>query len=485
MRRSRRSLFVRSRILVVILAATAIGLSAAGVASYLVQREQVLSRVDSQLIHTVPELKSIAEGKTSVTPPASVDGVLREAMQQIIPTTNEGVLGFIDGAPALVPAVPMPFRIEKDSALVKRILAEANPTNVVRGTAKSRLGTLRYIIVPIRVAGDSHTGLYVAAYDLDAELGAVANSFQTYVLVALGALVLVGGVFWFVAGKLLRPLRLLREAAAAKTGADLSERIPVSGSDDLSELTRTINGMFDRLEDSFTSQRRLIDDIGHELKTPITIIRGHLELLDTTNARELNETRALVIDELDRMNTLVAEIALLAESRSPQFIDAALVDVEELTDAVAAKAGALDPSRVWHIDAPEPAKALMDSRRITQAWLQLASNAAKYSTAGQPITITGAIVANRTGPWLQFSVADAGPGIPKEAQERVFERFVRLESGRGTEGSGLGLSIVSAIAEAHHGIVLLSSAPGAGSTFTIRIPLRGAVPSASDDGENS
>lgn len=473
--RPRRTLSVRSRILAAILAATAIGLAAAGVASYLVQRERVLSAVDDQLMHTVPELRAIAAGKTSANAPTTVEGVLRVSMQQIIPDANEGVLGFIDGAPALVPAVSMPFHMEKDPAFVKRIVAEADATHVVRGTAKSALGTLRYVIVPIRVADDPHTALYVAAYDLDAGLGAVAQSFQTYILVALAALVLVGAVFWFVAGRLLAPIRLLREAAAAKTGADLSERIAVNGHDDISELTRTINGMFDRLESAFIGQRRLIDDVGHELKTPLTIIRGHLELLDTRNVDDLNATRALAIDELDRMNALVAEISLLAESRAPHFIDLATVDIGELTEAVAAKAVALDPERDWRAVAPTGTQASVDAHRITQAWLQLAGNAAKYSTAGEPITIGGAVVPSRTGAWLHLSVTDAGPGIPEEAQERIFERFGRLESSRGSEGSGLGLSIVSAIAEAHDGTVLLSSAPGEGSIFTIRIPLRGTV----------
>jgi len=477
----RRILSVRSRIVLSILAVAALGLAASGVASYVVQREGVLAAVDAQLLHTVPELKTIASGKTSDAPPSSVDAVLRVAMQQIIPVANESVLGFVDKKPALVPAVNLPFRIDTDSALVARIVAEAHPSLVVIGTAKSTLGTLRYLIIPVTVAGDPSTGLYVAAYDLDAELGSVADSFRTYARVALAALALVGLVAWFVAGRLLRPIRLLRDAAAgSSTAADLTERVPVTGRDDVSELATAINAMFDRLQDSAKSQVRLLNDIGHELKTPITIIRGHLELLDADNVSDVEVTRELAIDELDRMSTLVSEISLLAASRAPHFVEPTEVDIDSLTAAVGVKASALDPTRTWRVESAS-GLALIDTGHITQAWLQLADNAAKYSTPGEPIAIASVVSETEAGTWLDLSVRDSGPGIPPDAREQVFERFTRLESSEGTEGSGLGLSIVSAIAEAHGGTAVLSGAPGVGSTFTIRIPfIAGAHPSHED-----
>ena len=454
-----------------ILGVTAFGLAASGVASYLVQREGVFAAVDAQLLNTVPNLKTIASGKTSTAPVTSVDAVLRVALQQVIPAANKSVLGFVDGKPALVPAVNLPFRIEKDTALVARIVREANPTHVVIGTAKSTLGTLRYVIIPVKVAGDPSTGLYVAAYDLDTELGLVAESFQTYIRVALIALALVGLVASLAAGRLLRPIRLLRDAAASSSNAaDLTARVPVTGSDDVSELAAAINSMFDRLQASAMSQRRLLSDVGHELKTPITIIRGHLELLDAGNVVEVEATRALAIDELDRMSTLVSDISLLAASRAPHFVELAEVDLESFTAAVGAKASALDPGRAWRLETAS-GLALIDAGHITQAWLQLADNAVKYSTPGAPIVIAAEVSETGADTWLNLSVRDSGPGIPPDAQERIFERFSRLESSRGTEGTGLGLSIVSAIAQAHGGSVLLSSAPGQESTFTIRIPL--------------
>ena len=480
-----RSLSVRSRIVVSILAVTALGLGASGVASYLVQRERVMTAVDAELLHTVPDLKAIAAGTTSTTPPATVDAMLRVAMQQVIPDAHESVLGFLDGKPSLVPSVNLPFRIDHDKAFVARIVAETNPTQVVMGTAKTPVGTLRYLIIPVSVAGDPGRGQYVAAYNLDEELGSVAATFDIYLRVALVSLIIVGLVAWLVAGRLLRPIRLLRDAAAgSSSAADLTERIPVTGRDDVSELAVAINGMFDRLQDSSQSQQRLLDDIGHELKTPITIIRGHLELLDAANEDDVESTRALAIDELDRMSTLVSEISLLAASRAPNFVEPAEVDIDALAASVGAKASALDGARTWLVGS-EAGLAMVDASRITQAWLQLADNAAKYATPGTPIVIGAAVSNTGTGPWLALSVGDSGPGIPREAQESIFERFGRLESSRGVQGSGLGLSIVSAITEAHGGKVLLASAPGEGSTFTIWIPLVAALEPAAGTGTDA
>lgn len=472
LRRPRRSLSVRTRILLSILAATALGLAAAGVASYVVQGERVRAAVDERLLHSVSELKAIAEGQSSDTAPATVDELLKRAIQQLVPSTNESVVGFINDEPALVPSTNLPFRIEQDRALVERIVEEAHQTNVVMGTAKSDPGTLRYVIVPVRVEGDSDTGLYIAAYDLEAELAAVASSFHTYIAVAILAFVLVGAVAWIVAGRLLRPIRLLREAAASSsTAADLTDRVPSSGRDDVSELAEAINSMFDRLQESSQSQRRLLDDIGHELKTPVTIIRGHLELLDPRNAADVEATRHLTIDELDRMSTLVSDISLLAETNNPLFIEPVEVDLASFTAAIGSKASALDPGRTWNVVSAE-GLAVFDPRRLTQAWLQLAENAVKYSTPNQPITLTSEIIQARTHSWLELSVRDSGPGIPEEARERIFERFQRLEATRTASGAGLGLTIVTAMAEAHEGTVSLEHADDGGANFIIRVPFR-------------
>jgi signal transduction histidine kinase len=358
----------------------------------------------------------------------------------------------------------MDIHLEDAPELVARVALEAEDGQVLLGTSVSRLGHLRYISVPISVAGDPDRGTFVAAVDIAAELEDLDAAFRTYSLVAalaIGAMALVG---WFVAGRLLRPLRHVREAASRITATDTSERIPVSGRDDISDLTRTLNDMLERLDDSTRAQKRLLDDVRHELQTPITIVRGHLELLDPADLEEMETVRELAIDELDRMAGLVEAIGSLAETGTG-LLQAELVDVDDLTGDVYAKASVI-PGHTWTLAESAQATAQLDATRITQAWLQLVDNAAKYSPAGTEVRIGS----SRRDGAVELWVEDRGAGIPAGAEDRIFERFGRVDEGRGVSGSGLGLPIVKAIAEAHHGRVSLSSS-SAGSRFAIVVPL--------------
>jgi two-component system OmpR family sensor kinase len=461
---------VRVRILAAMLMVAAAGMTIAGGTAFLVQRERVLSQVDQRLEDTASRLRSIAAEKKY----PSVRLLLTAAIQQITPDTNEGILGIIDGKSAVIPGSQVGVSLEKDTALIARVNSETKPGGVVLGTDVGSRGALRYLAVPVSAAGDRATGVYVAAYSIDAELLPIAQGFRTFLLVAAAALVAVGLVGWFVAGRLLRPLRVLRDTARRITGSDLVERIPVAGSDDVSELTVTVNEMLDRLQTSLEGQRQLLDDVGHELKTPITIVRGQLELLDVDDATQVGEIRTLAIDELDRMNMLVADISLLASVQRLSGVTLEPTDVRGLTEMVYRKLTAI-PGRDWRLMETADAVADLDPARITQAWFQLAANANRHGTPGLPIEIGSRVVEYLGEEFLELWVTDFGPGIAPEAHERIFERFRREEQGRGESGAGLGLAIVTTIIHAHHGVVSLESAPAIGSTFTLELPLGPAL----------
>ncbi len=467
---------VRSRILAVILIVTSLGMAVSGFAAYIVQRDRVLSTIDDELLATVEAARGIVTGESaaqsgeSATVPDStpttyltVEEALSAVMSRLVPGRHESSVALVDGAARFIPGTEIAFHLEDDPAFIERVWTEASTGAVTLGTAITTVGTLRYVAVPVEIAGSDQAGAYVTAVDAQRAVDEVAGAFLTYAGLALLSLGAIGVAGWFVAGRLLAPLRTLSETASRITAEDLSERIPVNGNDDVSALTETVNDMLDRIDAALTSQRQLLDDVRHELKTPITIVRGHLELLDETKPADVRAARDIAIDELDRMAGLVDDIDALARAEHLASL-AEPTDVADFTALVFSKMQAI-PERRWQLENSAEVVAPLSPARITQAWLQLADNAAKYSPVGSLVRVGSTAYAGS----VEFWVADEGPGIPPGAERRIFERFGRADTGRGIGGSGLGLPIVAAIARAHGGYVSLDTSPS-GSRFGIVIP---------------
>jgi signal transduction histidine kinase len=296
------------------------------------------------------------------------------------------------------------------------------------------------------------------------------------VAVAAAAVVLIVALMlaWAMARRVLEPVRALAATTRSITETDLTQRIAIHGADEVSQLAGNFNEMLDRLENAFRAQQQFVDDAGHELRTPITIVRGHLELLEDDPQRR-RDTIDLVTDELDRMSRIVNDLLVLARSRQPAFLELDLVEVAEVTEQVHAKATALG-ERGWEVEHVAHGHILADRQRLTQAIMQLAQNAVDQTSSRDRIWIGSTMDEGEA----RFFVRDEGPGIAPEDQERIFERFTRANDVRppSPTGAGLGLAIVRAIAEAHHGRIELESTPGAGATFTIAIPI--SQPPAAD-----
>ena len=214
-------------------------------------------------------------------------------------------------------------------------------------TVDSEYGELEVGVQSVDQGGD--TGALVVVTFLDRSRTGLHETMRTYAIVAALALLMVTAMAAWVSGRLLSPLRTLRETADDISETDLSQRLPVTGNDDLTALTRTFNGMLARLESAFVGQREFLDDAGHELKTPLTVLRGHLELLDTDNPEDVAETRLLLLDEIDRMSRLVGDLILLAKSDRPDFLQTQPVDLDGLTRDLVAKARGLG-DRDWVLD---------------------------------------------------------------------------------------------------------------------------------------
>jgi len=482
--RTPRPISARARILGAILAVACVGLAIVGSVTFLVQRENVINEIDNRLRSQVEQLKIISgdtedtdaeasEGSASTARETididefdSVVEFMKAAVGRLVPARNEGGLGVIDGEARFRPTTLSGFDISENETLIERAVAEAQRSrDGVLGTAVTDEGSLRYIAIPVEKENDDSRGVYIRAVDLAAELQPVTIAIMTYWIAAIAVLAAVGVVGWFVAGRLLSPIRQLRDAADAITISDLSPRLPTQGNDDIADLTRTVNSMLDRLEGSVDVQRQLLDDVRHELKTPITIVRGHLEMMDPRNVADVESTRAIGMAELDRMTRLVEDIDLLAAVEGDAF-DMKEVDLAALTARIG-ELVAVIPGHEWRVEACAEGHVMGDQDRLLQAWLQLADNAAKYTPEGSPIEIGSALDDTEARLWVR----DHGPGIPPAARHRIFRRFDRAHGKRSVGGSGLGLAIVDAITKAHNGQCVVTDTPGGGATFTIGLPL--------------
>ncbi|SDH04458.1 sensor histidine kinase [Microbacterium pygmaeum] len=334
-------------------------------------------------------------------------------------------------------------------------------------SARARIlsAILAVAAIGLTIVGSVTFLVYIRAVDIGAELDPVTAAVTTYWVAAIAVLAAIGVVGWFVAGRLLSPIRDLRDAADSITLVDLSPRLSPEGNDDISDLSRTVNSMLDRLEGSVDVQRQLLDDVRHELKTPITIVRGHLEMMDASDSVDVSVAREISIAELDRMTRLVDDIDLLATVEGDGFT---FVDVD--LDALTARVGelvAVIPGHTWRVESRAHGRIPGDNDRLLQAWLQLADNASKYTPTGSPIVIGSSLDAAGAQLWVR----DHGPGIPPAFRHRIFRRFDRAQGKRSVGGSGLGLAIVDTIAKAHGGQCAVTDTPGGGATFTIYLPL--------------
>lgn len=398
-------------------------------------------------------------------PFTGVEPLLRLFFDRNIPDDDEVLVGWFGGDVKLIfPAAPLVDTPEFRTA-IEPLVAEGGSARLTIPEA----GEVLVVGQPVRTRSARDTGALLVVTRLDETRAGLVDTMRTYTIVSALALLLVTGVAFALTGRLLAPLRRLRRTAEDINENDLSRRIPVSGNDDITALTRTVNTMLGRLEAGFTEQRRFLDDAGHELKTPLTVLRGHLEVLDTGSTEDVSETRDLLLDEVDRMSRLVGDLILLAKSDRPDFVRVAPVDVAGLTEDLAAKCRGLG-DRAWDTDAVAREVLEVDAQRLTQAVLQLADNAVRHTGDGDEVAVGSAY----DGTHLRLWVRDTGPGLPEGDRERVFARFARAGDDPDHVGFGLGLSIVSAIAAAHGGSARWEdpSVDGlpAGSRFVVTVP---------------
>lgn len=454
-----------------ILAAVVVLLAGSSAVSITLLRGVLLERLDEEisvaLQREVEEFQLLAAGlnpRTGAPFGDDLESVFDVYYSREVPDEGETLMSLrgtelvrAEGAPDALP----PDRLDD---MIEFALSLPGPQSGTRSTAA---GEVRYSALPL--AGADGPWLLLIVNFPERERAEIDGAVATQGLIQFGTIVLTSLIGLGLAGRVLRPLGALADTARTISATDFTRRIPVRGDDEASRIASAFNEMLARLERAFATQRQFLDDANHELRAPLTVIRGHVELLDLLpDPEERRATTALIVDEIERMNRIVDELLLLARSERPGFLAIEQVDLAELTVDVHRKAAVLC-EREWVLEACADAVIAADGQRLTQAMVQLAENACQHTPAGSPVRIGSAADDGTVRMWVH----DAGPGVRPEAAERIFQRFVKGAEHAG--GSGLGLSIVAAIAEAHGGHARLEPNVRSGARFEIVVP-RQAVP---------
>ncbi len=301
----------------------------------------------------------------------------------------------------------------------------------------------------------------------------------TWLIIGIAAgLALAFGVGTLLAGSALAPMdRITSTAHAIARSNDLSRRIEQNPTkDEVGRLAETFNEMLARIEELFRAQQRFVADVSHELRSPLTAIRGNLDLLRrgaVNDALARQEALAAIESEAARMQRLVADLLLLARADAGVTIEKQIVELDTLLLDIYRQARLMTTTVKVSLGSEDQAQVVGDPDRLKQLFLNLADNAIKYTPAGGTVTLA----LERDEALVRVTIADTGVGIPASDLPKIFDRFYRADKSRvrdpanGAGGTGLGLAIVKWIVDAHGGTITVASQVGKGSMFTVTLPL--------------
>ncbi len=403
---------------------------------------------------------------------------------QVIVDQPSGSVSNPDPRP-LVPASlrPTPFpRSHHYGALAGAYHSEANAADV---------GSIGRSGVQYRESAvDVPQGVLITAASLDSTTKTLASLLRIQIIASLLVLGVLVGIVLFELRRGLRPLETMAETTDAIATGDLARRVSVGRtSSEIDRLGHALNDMLGRIEGAFSEKtaseerlRQFVADASHELRTPLTSIRGYTELLRKgAFSDEASRERALqrVEREAARMGMLVSDLLLLARLDQGRPLESVPVDLARVAADAVSDAHAVDPGRRIVLATEGPVVVVGDRDRLNQVAHNLVRNALEHTPPGTPVTVS----ADSDGERGILRVADEGPGLSSEAAAKAFDRFWRDHPARTGGGSGLGLSIVRAIAEALGGTATMRPTPGQGATFEVAIPLvsgRGGPPGVPD-----
>lgn len=437
--------------------------------SYSLLRLALRKDLDTSLLTVAEVIRDTGYSAVGAVPGADPEATIREILG---PEFYDKFFQLVDlqGKPgARSPHLPA-------AALPLSDRARANAARGARTFETVRLGSgepVRLVTLPIIRDGQLVQLVQVGISTQRAERSLGRYLETLLVLIPLGiGLAAAGGLA--IARTALRPVDAMSQTARRITGEDLVERVTLRGTgDELDRLADTFNAMLARLQSAFVQMRRFTADAAHELRTPLTALRGGIEVA-LRSPRSEDEYRRVLrssLEEVERLVRLAEDLLLLSRFSAGAGAARARVDLEPLLlDALdVATRLAHDRELALKLGAVTPAVVLGDAGALRRAVLNLVENAVKYTPDGGTIELA----LTHDGGHASIVVRDTGVGIDPAEAEQIFQPFVRLDAARAREtgGTGLGLSIARSIATAHGGALTVESTPGAGSAFTLRLPL--------------
>lgn len=383
------------------------------------------------------------------------------------PTLNV-VVQFWDTDQNLLMARPEFFTTAMDSNGIH------SGTPVFRSVISTGPYYLRVLSVPVKSARGP-VGVLQLGISMNIIIALQRSLAVSLTMLTLAAMIISGLVNWFATGRALAPISTLTRLATEITRADdLSRRIPTQGisNDEVGRLVVAFNATLERLEKLFTTQSRFLADVSHELRTPLTVIKGNLSLM--RRMKEVDEeSLASISEEVDRLTRLVGDLLMLAQAESGQLpLQLEVVALDELLLDVVQQLQSLAGNRRLVVSEIDEVQLVGDRDRLRQVLLNLVGNAIQYTPTGSKVYLK----LSKDDANSRLEVTDTGPGIPEVDIPHIFERFYRGERSRKRSpgsGFGLGLSIANWIVKSHNGDIEVHSQEGSGTTFTVRLPLKG------------
>ena len=466
---------LRNRLVLGISLLVALGFFLSGAAAQSAYRTFLINEVDAQLV-TIVDNTIIRLDRAGIQGEGDDDRPF-QPLEPIRSVPSEAAITLIDLDGNVIGSVGGDLSVAKIEMTLDRVVDRISYGSPF--TLESEEVTYRVLALEL----PSGLGVVVASQSLESVRENINQLRYLLTLIGLAVLLLIAALSRRAIRISLRPLAAVESTAEAIAEGDLSARLPVAKPHtEVGRLVASLNQMLTRIEESFAVRieseknlRRFVADASHELRTPLTAIRGFSELYRQGAVSGEGKTKELVgriEDESIRMGTLVEDLLLLARLDQSPEIERLPVNLNEVIEGAVASARVTSPDHSIEMRLPEEdSYVLGDSHRIHQIVANLLENARSHTPAGTKITVEVEESDNTT----EVSVADNGPGLGKEDQERIFERFYRADSSRTravkTEGSGLGLSIVKAIMHAHGGEVRVESEVGKGAKFVLTFPV--------------